>query len=213
MKILIADDHALFRDGLMMQLEQLSPHVVILQSGNYSQTIKILEKETDFDLIILDLDMPDMDWEEGFKDVREKAANTRIMIISASDEVRYIRKALEAGACGYIPKRSNTKILANALQLVLDGGTYIPPELLTIDCANQKNCRLSDHKDIKSKGLTGRQQEVLLLIAEGKSNKQIAYELDVSEATVKLHINALLRSLGVTNRTQAVVTAQKQGLI
>ena len=210
MKILIADDHALFRDGLGMRLEQLYPNIIILQASNYSQTLKILDEDKQIDLIILDLDMPDMSWETGFSAIKQKAKDARFVIVSASEDVRNIRKTLGEGACGYIPKRSDPKILSRALQLILDGVTYLPPELLeqVSNLPEKKSATQS-----KNKTLTARQMQVLQLIAQGLSNKQIAYEMGVSEATVKLHINALLRAIGVTNRTQAVITAQKMGLI
>lgn len=209
MKVLIADDHALFRDGLGMRLEQIDPGAIILQASGFSQVLKILEEEKKIDLIILDLDMPDMSWEEGLAEIRKKAENSRFVVISASEDVRNIRRVLESGVCGYIPKRSDPKILNSALQLVLDGGTYIPPAVIE---SNGSAASANGGKP-KGKTLTNRQAQVLDLVAQGMSNKQIAYEMGVSEATVKLHINALLRSIGVTNRTQAVVTAQKMGLI
>ena len=209
MKILIADDHALFRDGLGMRLEQLYPNMIILQASNFGQVLKILEEDKQINLIILDLDMPDMLWETGLAAIRQKAKDARFVVVSASEDIRNIRKALNEGACGYIPKRSDPKILSRALQLILDGGTYLPPELLSATTPTENK---SEAKS-KNKTLTARQMQVLKLIAQGLSNKQIAYEMGVSEATVKLHINALLRAIGVTNRTQAVITAQKMGLI
>lgn len=209
MKILIADDHALFRDGLGMRLEQLYPNIIILQASNFGQALKILEENNQVELIILDLDMPDMSWEEGFAAMRQKAKEARFVVVSASEDVRNIRKTLGEGACGYIPKRSDPKILSRALQLILDGGTYLPPELLDVAMPAENK----GESKTKNKTLTARQMQVLELIAQGLSNKQIAYEMGVSEATVKLHINALLRAIGVTNRTQAVITAQKMGLI
>ena len=210
MKVLIADDHALFRDGLGMRLEQIDPNVVILQASSFGQALKILDQEKKIDLVVLDLDMPDMPWEEGLGEMRKKAECARFVVVSASEDGRNIRKVLESGVCGYIPKRSDPKILNSALQLVLDGGTYIPPALIESGGAAQAN---GNGAKPKGKTLTNRQAQVLDLVAQGLSNKQIAYEMGVSEATVKLHINALLRSIGVTNRTQAVVTAQKMGLI
>lgn len=210
MKVLIADDHALFRDGLGMRLEQTNPNIVILQASSFGQALKILDQEKKIDLVVLDLDMPDMPWEDGLREMRKKAECTRFVVISASEDVRNIRKVLESGICGYIPKRSDPKILNSALQLVLDGGTYIPPALIENNNSLQANVGSGRSK---GKTLTNRQAQVLDLVAQGMSNKQIAYEMGVSEATVKLHINALLRSIGVTNRTQAVVTAQKMGLI
>lgn len=211
MKILIADDHALFRDGLSMHLEQIAPRAVISQAGNFSQAVKILEAEPQIDLIIIDLDMPDMKWEEGLAQLKAKAPGARFIVISASEDNRNIKKALELGISGYIPKRSETKVLTSALKLILDGGTYLPPSIL--EHANAGLFGDSNEGKTKGKTLTPRQSEVLSYVAEGMSNKQIAYKMGVSEATVKLHINALLRAVGATNRTQAVIIAQKMGLI
>ncbi len=207
MKILIADDHALFRDGLAMRLEEIDPDVILLQAATFSQALKILDQENDIDMIIVDLDMPDMKWEEGIEQLRQKSNEINMVVISASEDVRSIRKVLASGIKGYIPKRSEPKIMHNALKLILEGGTYIPPALI------ENNAEMPLNGNHRGKTLTNRQSQVLDLIAQGKSNKQIAYEMGVSEATVKLHINALLRSLKVNNRTQAVITAQKMGLI
>jgi len=123
-----------------------------------------------------------------------------------------IRKAMEKGISGYIPKRADTKVLTGALKLIMDGGTYLPPSIL--DNGNINGVNMSSvSRSRNGKTLTNRQSQVLELVAQGMSNKQIAYEIGVSEATVKLHINALLRAVGATNRTQAVITAQKMGLI
>ena len=206
MKILIADDHALFRDELSSRLEKINPDVVLMQASSFSQALKILEKEVDLDMIIVDLDMPDMQWEEGIKILKQKSDEINIVVISASEDMRQIRKILQSGIKGYIPKRLESQTMHNALKLIVEGGIYIPPALV------ENNSEFSNNNR-RSKTLTNRQSQVLDLIAEGKSNKQIAYEMQVSEATVKLHINALLRTLGVTNRTQAVITAQKLGLI
>lgn len=208
MKILIADDHALFRDGLAMRLEEINPDIILHQAATFSQALKILDKEANINIIIADLDMPDMKWEDGIKELKAKSADSSLVVISASEDIRNIRKILSLGIKGYIPKRSDPKIMHNALKLILDGGTYIPPALIETSADSYKNSNNGGGKT-----LTHRQSQVLDLIAQGKSNKQIAYEMGVSEATVKLHINALLRSLKVNNRTQAVITAQKMGII
>ncbi len=211
MRILIADDHALFRDGLSMHLERIAPQAVITQAGNFSQAIKILETDKKVDLIIADLDMDDINWEQGLSEIKTKSPGSRIVVISACEDNRSIKKALDLGACGYIPKRSDTKVLTSALKLVLDGGNYLPPSIL--EYANPELYGKDAGEPKKSKILTPRQTEVLGYVAQGLSNKQIAYNMGVSEATVKLHINALLRSVGATNRTQAVILSQKMGLI
>ena len=205
MKILIADDHALFRDHLALDLENLAPDTVIVQVSAFSQALKILQKEPDFNIIFVDLDMPDMKWEDSVRELKNISSGVDIVVISASEDVRQIRKILNMNIRGYIPKRADATAMKQALQKILAGASYIPPAL-----ENNEDESLSK---ITGKTLTNRQSQVLDLIAQGKSNKQIAYEMGVSEATVKLHINALLRSLKVTNRTQAVITAQKIGLI
>lgn len=210
MRILIADDHALFRSGLSTSLGLISPQAVIIEASNFSQALKILDSEQKMDLIIVDLDMPDMHWEEGLQFLKNKAPDSRFVVVSASEDNRSIKKALEKGISGYIPKSADIKVLKAALNLIIDGGTYLPPSLLEDSLDNA----YGDYKvKGKSKLLTPRQFEVLGHVAEGMSNKQIAYKMGVSEATVKLHINALLRAVGATNRTQAVIIAQKKGLI
>lgn len=208
MKILIADDHALFRDGLALRLEEIAPEAVILQASSYSQVFKILNTEPAVDVLVLDVEMQDMPWLESLKKIHTLAPKTKIIVVSASEDSRTIRTILATGVKGYIPKRSEIKVFNNALKLIIEGGSYVPPNLLENTPLNALSGR-----NIGIKTLTTRQSQVLDLIAQGKSNKQIAYDMGVSESTVKLHINALLRSLHVSNRTQAVITAQKIGLI
>ncbi len=208
MKILIADDHALFRDGLALRLEEIAPEAVILQASSYSQVFKILNTEPAIDVLVLDVEMQDMPWLESLKKIHALAPKTKIIVVSASEDSRTIRTILATGVKGYIPKRSEIKVFNNALKLIIEGGSYVPPNLLENTPLNALSGR-----NIGIKTLTTRQSQVLDLIAQGKSNKQIAYDMGVSESTVKLHINALLRSLHVSNRTQAVITAQKIGLI
>lgn len=209
MKVLITDEQSLFRDGLSLRLKQINQDITILQSSNLAEMQKILSKETDIDILILDIDLAELNATEIISKIKALSPNTKIVAISSSEDTRNIKKILSCGVKGYIPKRSDSNILSGALKLILDGGTYIPPAMLDngVDYSSyQTNSPLK-------KNLTNRQSQVLDLIAQGKSNKQIAYDMGVSEATVKLHINALLRSLKVNNRTQAVITAQKMGLI
>ena len=208
MKILIADDHALFRDGLALRLEQIAPEAVILQASNYAQIFKFIKSDSGIAIIILDIEMQDMPWMEALQEMRKLLPQTAIVVVSASEDGRTIRSVMSTGVKGYIPKRSDIKVFDNALKLILDGGTYVPPVLINNPPINNLST-----KSTGLKTLTNRQSQVLDLIAQGKSNKQIAYDMGVSESTVKLHINALLRSLHVSNRTQAVVTAQKLGII
>ena len=208
MKILIADDHALFRDGLALRLEQIAPDAAILQASNYAQIFKIIKSDNNISAIVLDIEMQDMPWFDALQEIRRTLPDTALIVVSASEDSRTIRSVMSAGAKGYIPKRSESKVFDNAFKLVFDGGTYVPPILINNPPINNLST-----KSTGLKTLTNRQSQVLDLIAQGKSNKQIAYDMGVSESTVKLHINALLRSLHVSNRTQAVITAQKLGII
>ncbi len=209
MKVLITDEQSLFRDGLSLRLKEINQDIVILQSSSIPEMQKILSRETDTDILILDIDLADINTSETINKIKTIAPNTKIVAISSSEDIRNIKKILSFGVKGYITKRSDSNILSGALKLILDGGTYIPPIMLN----NTADYNDFNSKNLLKKNLTNRQSQVLELIAQGKSNKQIAYDMGVSEATVKLHINALLRSLKVNNRTQAVITAQKIGLI
>jgi DNA-binding NarL/FixJ family response regulator len=209
MKVLITDEQSLFRDGLSLRLKEIKEDIIILQSSNLVEMQRILSHETDTDIVILDIDLAELNSIEIINKIKTIAPNTKIIAISSSEDIRNIKKILSSGVKGYIPKKSDSNILTGALKLILDGGTYIPPVMLN---NNIDYSSLNSQCSLK-KNLTNRQSQVLNLIAQGKSNKQIAYDMGVSEATVKLHINALLRSLKVNNRTQAVITAQKLGLI
>ena len=210
MKVLITDEQSLFRDGLSLRLKQINQDIAILQSSNLVDMQKILSKEPDIDILIVDIDLAELNAAEIINKIKNLAPNTKIVAISSSEDTRNIKKILSCGVKGNIPKRSDSNILSGALKLILDGGTYIPPAMLDNGIDYNGSSHISNPL---KKNLTNRQSQVLDLIAQGKSNKQIAYDMGVSEATVKLHINALLRSLKVNNRTQAVITAQKMGLI
>ena len=210
MKILIADDHALFRDSLSLQFEKINPEFIILQASNFNQALKFVETDPNISVIVMDADMPDMNLEEALKDLKAKAPQAKFVVVSAGEDNHTIRKSLELGVSGYISKRLQAEALYKALQLILDGGTYLPPSVLQ---PSGGNIVQDTQRPRAAKSLTNRQNQVLGLVAQGLSNKQIAYEMGVSEATVKLHINALLRSVGATNRTQAVIMAQKMGII
>lgn len=205
MKILIADDHALFRDNLVLYLTELQPQSVILQVSNYPLMLKLLKKEQDIDMVVLDLDMKGVEALKTISDLKNISDDLKIVVISTSENISQIKKIILSGVDGYILRRADFSNIKQAFEQIFQGQKYIPDALKDIENENINK--------INSKILTNRQAQVLDLIAQGKSNKQIAYEIGVSEATVKLHINALLRTLKVNNRTQAVITAQKIGLI
>lgn len=223
MKILIADDHELFLKGLEFILKSDFKDAQIELCKNYNEIFAKLEQNTDFDLIVTDLAMPGANWFEALGTIHSMAKDTPIIIISAVFDKEIVQKTLEIGVSGYIPKSSSNAVILGAINLVLAGGVYIPHELLNNDTGNneitqefQKLKSLSELGEApreKRKKLTPRQVDVVRAIARGLSNKVIAYELGLTEGTVKVHVTVILKVLGVTNRTAAVLEAVKQGYI
>lgn len=220
MKILIADDHELFLKGLEIILADFNPSAELIKAKNYTEMMDIVSKHQNFDLILTDLAMPGGVWIESLKKIHEQLPETPIIILSAVFEKEIVQKTLDLGASGYIPKTSSNAVILSAVNLVLSGGVYIPVELLK----NIQDASFADLKKVevipnnldfkeKVKTLSPRQLDVLKLIAEGKSNKQIAYELSLTEGTVKLHVTAILKTLNVYNRTGAVAQANSLGLL
>ena len=220
MKFLIADDHELFLKGLEMILNDYNPDIEITSAKDYSELFSIIEKEKDFDLILTDLAMPGAKWLEAIEKIHTTLPETPIIILSAVFDREIVQKTIEIGAAGYIPKTSSNAVILSAVNLVLSGGVYIPPELLQDTKQNEFDFlkqveKISSTQDVKEKIkiLSPRQVDVLKLISKGKSNKQIAYELGLTEGTVKLHVTAILKLLNVYNRTGAVMAATHLGLI
>ena len=220
MKILIADDHELFLKGLEMVLSDFSPEAELVKARNYSEIFAIIEKQKDFNLVLTDLAMPGARWLEALQRIHEQLPDTPVIILSAVFDREIVQKTIELGAAGYIPKTSSNAVILSAVNLVLSGGVYIPAELLQGTSQDEFNMlkqleNVPEEQNLaeKVKILTPRQIEVLRLIAMGKSNKQIAYELGLSEGTVKLHVTAILKLLNVYNRTGAVAAANHLGLL
>ncbi|KAF0113855.1 MAG: response regulator [Rhodospirillaceae bacterium] len=219
MKILIADDHGLFREGLRFVLQQLDAGIQIIEAADFSETLHKARQEVGLHVILLDLVMPGMTWQEGLTRLRESLPDVPVVILSASEDRPLVMQAVKLGAAGFIPKSSNSKIMLGAVRLVLSGGVYLPPALLERNVFQKTNGGAEDGEDsdVAAPGathvlLTPRQREVLGLVGEGKSNKEIARLLDLSEGTVKLHVTAILKALKVNNRTRAVVAASQLGL-
>lgn len=212
MKILIADDHGLFREGLRLVLQQLDRELRIVEASDFPQAVAAAKTEGDLRIVLLDLNMPGMPWQEGLTTLRELVPDVPVVILSASEDRPLVMQAVKLGAAGFIPKSSNSGVMLGALQLVLSGGVYLPPAL--VEQAGSGSSSGGD-KGINSATaalLTPRQREVLALVGEGKSNKEVARLLDLSEGTVKLHVTAILKALKVNNRTRAVVAASQLGL-
>ncbi|MTJ79803.1 MAG: response regulator transcription factor [Telmatospirillum sp.] len=213
MKILIADDHELFRDGLRHVLTQLDGTVSIVEASDYPQAIALTQSEPDINIVLLDLGMPGMPWSEGLQSLRQTLpADVPVIVLSASDDRRHVLQAVNLGAAGFIPKTSSSRVMLSALKLVLSGGGYLPPALLDQGGEGTPIQMGTPAPDNAAAFLTPRQREVLTLLGQGKSNKEIARVLQLAEGTVKLHVTAILKALNVNNRTRAVVAATQLGL-
>ena len=215
MKFLIINNSSIYKDGLKLNLSKFFSSMKFLEAESYKDAFNILEREKDVNLVLIDSDMPDLEWKEGMNQIMKAAPMTRIAILAGLADKDDIRYAFNAGAVAFIPKNYSIKIMVSTLRLLLDGGTYFPMADNT-ESNNKENISIAATKSFKtsrSNTLTVKQREVLSNLGEGFSNKQIAHLMNVSEATVKLHMNSLLRALNVTNRTSAVLAAQKRGLL
>lgn len=203
MKILLVDDHNLFRAGLRHVLHQLGERIEVVEAENCGQALKAIEHQCDFTLALLDLHMPGDDGFVALAAISRESPTLPIVVLSASESHADMRRALDGGAMGFIPKSTAVPIMLNALRLVLAGGIYIPPDLLR----TRDEGRVESSQSLGE--LTARQLDVLNLVLEGKTNKAIANELKLSEATVKAHITAVFKTLRVTNRTQAALAVER----
>ena len=207
MKVLIADDHALFRQGLTQFMSAGFQDLSVTEAGSFYDVVALQDKLAEFDLILLDLAMPGMDGFAGVAMVREHAPNVPLVIVSASERREDVFRALELGVTGYISKSMTGRELLDALAEVLSGNTYLPSSLMR---GAPKPAPAIDQKDLfrshaSLRQLSRRQSEVLLLLSEGRSNREIAEALQLAEQTVKVHVSNILRVLGARSRTEAVV--------
>lgn len=210
MRILIGDDHLLFREGLRRLLEQLGADNSFADASTFDEVLAMVEAGEAFELILIDLQMPGWPGFSGIEQLCAAVPDTPVVVVSASESQSDVRASLDAGASGYIPKSSSVKIMLSALHLVLAGGIYLPPSVIGADtAAAAANGSAPQRIAATAQLLTQRQWEVLGCLREGKSNKQIAYELGLSEGTVKIHVTAIFKTLGVKNRTQAVIVASE----
>jgi DNA-binding NarL/FixJ family response regulator len=214
LKILIVDDHPLIREGLVNVLRELDPDVHVVEAEDGREALSLLQHNPDVTLLLLDLVLPDIEGETLLDRVRGARPDVPVVVLSATDDSATVRHAIDAGAMGFISKRSASAVLVNALKLVLVGGVYIPPQALT--GASQRASPAAGHESpaastLASRGLTARQTDVLTLLVQGKSTKIICRELGISEGTAKAHTAAIFRALNVANRTQAVFAVSRLG--
>jgi DNA-binding NarL/FixJ family response regulator len=214
MKVMILDDHALVRDALSRVLNVLVPGVVILEAADPASAFVMVEREPDIDLVLLDLTLPGMHGLRALRELRESYPAVSVVVISATVDRDAILRAIDSGALGYIPKSSSNEVLRSALQLVLSGGVYLPPEILgRSHGAPPIESSPGGHKMPSEIGLTQRQAQILAYMMRGDSNKLICRALNIAEATVKNQVTLILKALNVTSRTQAVLAVAKLGLV
>jgi DNA-binding NarL/FixJ family response regulator len=200
-RILMVDDHPLFRSGIAGVIADLAATVETTEASSCEKALGLLAAGREFALILLDLNLPGMDGMTGLARLRDAAPATPVVVLSATEDSRKIKQAIAAGAKGYVPKSAGRDILLNALRLVLSGGVYLPINIM------------ESPAPASIEQLTPRQREVLQWLVRGKSNKEIADLLGMAENTVRVHVAAILRYLDVKNRTEAGYAATRRGLL
>ncbi|HTH15039.1 MAG TPA: response regulator transcription factor [Magnetospirillum sp.] len=218
MKILVADDHKLVRDGLKPFLQELAPDVNILDAANIDEALAASAANNDIGLVLLDLMMPGMDGLKGLEALRAKCPDTPVVIVSGFSSRDHVVAAVQAGAAGFIPKTVSGTAMVNALRLVLSGEKYLPSSTFFDDPSNQMTMPMA--APAKPAGvpppfdkLSRREAEILALLVEGRTNKEIAICLDLQEITIKVHLRNVYRKIGAANRAQAVRIAMSSGWV
>jgi DNA-binding NarL/FixJ family response regulator len=204
-RLVIADDHPLFRGALREAVSGLFARPSIAEAGTFDEVSGILDRASDVDLILLDLAMPGVRGFSGLMYLRAQYPSVPVVVVSANDEPSVIRRCMDFGASGFIPKTLGVEAMRDAIAIVLKGGVWTPPDVDLSTATDADTAALL----ARLSTLTPQQVRVLMMLSEGLLNKQIAYELSVSEATVKAHVSAILQKLGVESRTQAVIAAAK----
>lgn len=229
MKLLIADDHTLFRDTLVQYVERAKPGSQIFTAKNFDEAYELAEREKEFDLVLLDLRMPGMHGLSGLEKLHKRNPGIRVAIMSGLAEKEDVTAAMDMGAAGYFPKTLSGQALMKAIELVLAGERFMPLDHHTNtimpsyrhDPATPLSKtaslgKLSQNNEAIGSGsasrLTPREREVLQHLARGESNKEIARSLELQVVTVKLHVRGICKKLDAANRTQAALKAQEMGI-
>lgn len=210
MRILVIEDHALVREGLLLALkalEETDSSAEILGARDAEEATRLLEANDDFDLALLDLMLPGTGGLAFLGVMRKRFPHIPVVILSALDDADTVMKAIRQGAAGFVSKASPTDVLLGALREVLNGEIWLPPEYRELTGKRKRAKTVAERY-----GLTKSQARVLELLAEGKTNRDIAEMLGVTEGTVKIHVSAIFKSLGVNNRSQALLVAQGKKL-
>ena len=215
MKVLLADDHDLVRDGLRPYIEQLDSDVSIEEAGSLDEVLRVAEVTPNPNLILLDLNMPGMQGLNSISQVSETFPESPIVVISGHFDNDVITGALQRGARGFVPKTARGKSLLSALKLVLEGETYVPPAMLAGDAGASAEplpgAAPAPIEDTVLAKLSAREMSILRLLIDGKTNKEIARELDLQEITIKVHVRNAYRKIGASNRADAVRIAFQNG--
>jgi DNA-binding NarL/FixJ family response regulator len=204
-RLVIADDHPLFRGALREAVVGLLPRVDVAEAGTFDELVELLERGGEVDLVLLDLTMPGARGFSGLMYMRAQFPGVPVIVVSANDDPAAIRRCMEFGASGFIPKTLGVGSMRGAISRILSGGVWTPPDVDLAAGSDAESAELM----ARMATLTPQQVRVLMMLSEGLLNKQIAYQLGVSEATVKAHVSAILQKLGVESRTQAVIAAAK----
>lgn len=212
MKMLLVDDHALFREGLKLLLRTLGGELDLDEAGDCAQALDKMSGQS-YDLVLLDMNLPGRGGLDALSALREAGPSTPVVVLSGEEDPHLVRGAIDRGAMGFIPKSSTPEILIPALKLALAGGVYLPPAVLDtrVEAPHPAPAQPKAEHAAPA-GLTQRQMDVLRCVIQGKPNKVIARELDISEGTVKAHLSSVLHALGARNRTEAVYAAARLGL-
>jgi DNA-binding NarL/FixJ family response regulator len=206
--ILLADDHEMVRLAMRHALSALAVDIEWLEAANAADVERLAERDPD--LALLDLHMPGSDGVPWIGRLRDRCPTLPIIVVSAEESPSLVRELINSGVAGFIPKSDTAAVILQAVRLVLSGGTYAPLRLLGGGDTTANATVSAERQEAANHGLTPRQLEVLALLARGMPNKLIARELGLSEGTVKVHLLAIFRALDVSNRTEAVVAAQKK---
>ncbi|QEL66242.1 putative two-component response regulator [Oryzomicrobium terrae] len=213
LKLIVIEDHALVREGLANVVRQLDDEVEVFEAGDCVLGMAIVEANPDLDLVLLDLALPGVEGMSCLTMFRERFPALPVVIVSAYDDTHTVTRALKVGASGFVPKSYSSEALLAALRLVLEGQIFTPSRApLQRPLVDAPPGQVGKDASPADYGLTERQAEVLGLMARGKSNRDIAQILGLSEGTVKIHITAIFKALGVSSRTQALVTASRYGI-
>ncbi len=212
MRILVCDDHAIFRAGLRAVLGELSADAELLEAPDVAKALALVKSHPDTELVLLDLHLPGTDGRTGLRQLRAAQPALPVVIVSASDDPAEMRRVLDEGASGFIPKAANSAELLAALRLVLAGGVYVPRAALGAPAAAGSGAARREQRRERAGTLSARQIEVLSLMARGLTNREICDVLEIREGTVKTHIAAIFETLEVTNRTEAAVAARELGI-